>query len=339
MLEILQKCELFEGLSKDELRELCLFAKPFNYEKDEVLFAQGQEGDDIFIVHDGSIEMQLKLSLDEERKIAEFGPGQYFGEMSIFGGGIRTASAISTTRSSGLILSGKMFDFIRLVKKPGYASVLRKILISATLSLREMTKLLPTSQYLPSQTLTEIPTKTVEGSGINLKLGSTTEVSIENLKRFHLFKDFNTESMSKLLPSMQTVNLLKGELLFSQDTFGEVFYIVVSGAMQIILSSIENDNVFYTKVALIPPGRPFGHLAFFDNTPRSAGALACENVCLLRIKQNDFNELINNNSDEGFLFLYALIDDLVFSMKSTNKMLQFLSSNFETSSLTPLEKV
>jgi CRP-like cAMP-binding protein len=326
MLEILQKSQLFEDLSTDELREVSLFATPFNYGNDEIFFTQGQQGNDMFVIHEGWVKMQVSLALDEYKKVAEFGPGCCFGEMAVFGGSVRTASAISVNSCSGLIISGKIFDFIKLVKKPGYAGMLRKLLIGATVSLREMTNLLTTPGYLPVQTITNIPKKTAEDLGTTSRLSPASTISIENLERFHLFRDFNTQNLSKLLPNMNILNLQKGELLFAQDTIGDCCYVVISGAMQIILSTIQNDTKTYAKVAFIPPGRPFGHLAFFDDTTRSAAALACEDVSLLQMKRSDFDKLINNNSDEGFLFLYALLDDLVYSMKSTNKRFQFASS-------------
>jgi CRP/FNR family transcriptional regulator len=323
MLDILRKSYLFGDINDEELAEVGLFVKPFNLQKGEYFFKQGQLGDDIFLIQDGLVELYVQVALDKEEKVANYGSGDCFGELSIFGDGLRTASAISAKNSSGLIISSKIFELIKIIRKPGYADVLRKLLVRASGSLKEMTNLMSENKDLPLQTLAKLPDHALEEGEIKNRREPSDAISANNLQLFHLFKEFSLKSLELILPNMNIIKLKKRDLLFFQGTKGVSCYIVVSGAMQIVFSSGIGKAEIHKKIAFIPPGRPFGHLAFFDGSTRSASAIACENTSLLEMDHKVFNKLISDGSNEGFLFLNALIDDLVESMRNTNRRFQF----------------
>jgi CRP-like cAMP-binding protein len=275
------------------------------------------------VIHKGLVELYVQISLDTDEKVANHGPGDCFGELSMFGDGIRTATAVSGTDSSGLKISSKIFDLIKIIRKPGYADVLRKLLVRASGSLKAMTNLMAENKGLPLQVLAHLPDHAIEDGEIRGKRGSSDTISPHNLQMFHLFKEFSLESLGLILPRMSILKLKKRDLLFFQGTKGSSCYIVVSGAMQIVFTSKIDNIDIHKKIAFIPPGRPLGHLAFFDGSTRSASAIACENTCLLEMDHKVFDKLISDGSSEGFLFLNALIDDLVESMRNTNRRFQF----------------
>ena len=180
---------------------------------------------------------------------------------------------------------------------------------------------------LPLPIIRAIPEKSVEDIGLDTRRDDKSAVSVENLLRFHLFTGFSHEAMKDVLNTMSLISLNKKDLLFSQDSIGDRCYVVVSGAMQIVVANTdESDVTTNSKVALIAPGRPLGHLSFFDDSNRSAAAIAAEDTKLLEMKKSTFDQLISDGSEIGFLFLYALLDDLVDSMKNTNKRFQFAIS-------------
>ena len=107
------------------------------------------------------------------------------------------------------------------------------------------------------------------------------------------------------------------------------FYIIVSGAVLIIKSFEIDGKEKHGKIALIPPGRPLGHLSFFDNSERSATAIACERTTLMEIELSTYNELVCTVSDEtdvAFELLEGFIDDLAVAMVNTNRALVYASS-------------
>ncbi|MBW9207432.1 Crp/Fnr family transcriptional regulator [Mumia sp. zg.B53] len=71
----------------------------------EVLFHEGDEGDRLYIVTDGKIKLGRSSADGRENLLAILGPGQMFGELSLFDPGPRSATATAVTDSELTSLS------------------------------------------------------------------------------------------------------------------------------------------------------------------------------------------------------------------------------------------
>ncbi len=88
----LENVPIFKDLSVDELGRIAGITKTERYEEGELLFKEGDTGDQAYIIISGKIE--IYLTMDNDKKIiAEFQTGDCFGEMSLFDGFPRSASA------------------------------------------------------------------------------------------------------------------------------------------------------------------------------------------------------------------------------------------------------
>jgi putative ABC transport system ATP-binding protein len=61
----------------------------------DVLFRQGEQGDLVYVVEDGAIEIMRQRDDGTIEKVATIGPGQYFGELAPMFGLRRSASALA----------------------------------------------------------------------------------------------------------------------------------------------------------------------------------------------------------------------------------------------------
>jgi CRP-like cAMP-binding protein len=61
---------------------------------DEVLFLHGDEGDCMYIVNDGTFCAFISSFSSNPTKVAEFGAGAFFGEMSVIDGSPRSATIV-----------------------------------------------------------------------------------------------------------------------------------------------------------------------------------------------------------------------------------------------------
>jgi len=96
--ELLGNIGLFESLTDDDLRSLSNRLEESDYDEGQIVFKQGDSGDSLFIVEDGAVE----ISYGEGKSrvvLASLFPGQYFGELSLFDGSPRSATATATKRS------------------------------------------------------------------------------------------------------------------------------------------------------------------------------------------------------------------------------------------------
>jgi len=96
--ELLANIPLFESLTDDDVDALASRLETVEYGEGDVIFCQGDEGSSLFVVDDGAVE----ISYGEGKTkfvLASLFPGQYFGELSLFDGAPRSATATALKRS------------------------------------------------------------------------------------------------------------------------------------------------------------------------------------------------------------------------------------------------
>jgi ABC-type multidrug transport system fused ATPase/permease subunit len=100
MSEIARKltlCPLFAGMSSDRLILLSHSAREFHFREGEMLYSQGDAGDEMFVILQGQVEVFHSDGGTKERIVARYRSGKAFGELGMFGEGVRTLSARAST--------------------------------------------------------------------------------------------------------------------------------------------------------------------------------------------------------------------------------------------------
>ncbi|MGZ7032921.1 MAG: DUF1003 domain-containing protein [Thermoanaerobaculia bacterium] len=92
--ELLSTIPLFKLLDHAERTDLQRVLRRRQSEAGERLFNLGEPGDSLYIVTSGNVELFVKDNTGTKIVLAVCGPGEIFGELSLFDGGARTASAI-----------------------------------------------------------------------------------------------------------------------------------------------------------------------------------------------------------------------------------------------------
>lgn len=96
---------LFEGLSKRQLKRLASAAEVVNYMEGHSIVREGEDGDSFFVVLAG----QAKVVVNG-RTVARALPGDHFGEISLLDGGPRTATVLTETPMTMLMITRKGFQ-------------------------------------------------------------------------------------------------------------------------------------------------------------------------------------------------------------------------------------
>ncbi len=79
-----------------------------NWETGQVIFRQGERGEECFLLLDGAVQV-LRSGLDGRNiSLATLGPGSLFGELALFDGETRSATIEAVEPSRGLRLSGEV---------------------------------------------------------------------------------------------------------------------------------------------------------------------------------------------------------------------------------------
>ena len=120
----LNEIELFRDLSEQQLPGLQAVLEVRTYSAGEELFHIGDMGDELFIVIRGEVDAILPLSGQHYKRLATFGPGTFFGEVSFLQSGSRTANAKVTHDSELYVLDQKGFEQLQKNNPPAAIVIL-----------------------------------------------------------------------------------------------------------------------------------------------------------------------------------------------------------------------
>jgi CPA1 family monovalent cation:H+ antiporter len=103
-IEMLKGVPIFSTCSQKELRAIAQLGVTIDVEEGAMLTTKGQSGHEFFLVIDGVASCRVG-----QREVRRFGPGEFFGEMALLYGGVRTADVVATSDMRLLVLSSREF--------------------------------------------------------------------------------------------------------------------------------------------------------------------------------------------------------------------------------------
>jgi small-conductance mechanosensitive channel/CRP-like cAMP-binding protein len=127
VMSIMQKVEILSLLSKAELRDLVSHVTVKTYAVGEIPVQQGEPGNSFYIIKSGRVDVVVEKSSREKAVVATLGPGNFFGEMSLLTGAVRTASIHVKDDAEFIVVDKESFK-ATLVNNPSIAENLSQIL-------------------------------------------------------------------------------------------------------------------------------------------------------------------------------------------------------------------
>jgi signal transduction histidine kinase len=86
---------LFAGIEAEVLRDMRYGMQMLRFDKDEVVFHEGDAGDSLYLVGTGSVRISKKGRAGGQETLGVIEPGNFFGEMALLDGQPRSAMAIA----------------------------------------------------------------------------------------------------------------------------------------------------------------------------------------------------------------------------------------------------
>lgn len=113
-LERLYEVPLFKLLDESERADLARALERQSVAAGETIFNFGEPGDSMYIVYSGRVELLIKDTTGAKIVLTVCGANEIFGELSLFDGGARTATAVSLEESELLVLDrDELISFLR----------------------------------------------------------------------------------------------------------------------------------------------------------------------------------------------------------------------------------
>lgn len=100
---------LFHEIQPEDLDALMALTKFIQVSANKVVIHQGDIGDDMYFIQDGSVYIRLQIADNEELTIGELFSGEAFGEIALFDRQPRTASVVTAEPCEFLVLTRDVF--------------------------------------------------------------------------------------------------------------------------------------------------------------------------------------------------------------------------------------
>jgi CRP-like cAMP-binding protein len=190
--DIIRKAPLFSAVDDEAADALRRTMAEISLGRGQVLFREGDSGDKLYVVADGKVKLGRTSSDGRENLLAVLGPGEMFGELSLFDPGPRTATATAVTDTR--IYSLGHSDLTTWVQgRPEVAlSMLKQI----------SSRLRRTNEVIGDLVFSDVP-----GRVAKALLDLSSRFGVESEDGVHVGHDLTQEELAQLVgASRETVN-------------------------------------------------------------------------------------------------------------------------------------
>jgi hypothetical protein len=105
----LRRVKILAGLSDGQLERLAHAMEMQRVPQWTVVVKQGERGDTMYLILDGELRVRLMVG-EKETILSTLGPGDFFGDMSLFDHGPRSADVVANVDSTVLKISAIRFE-------------------------------------------------------------------------------------------------------------------------------------------------------------------------------------------------------------------------------------
>ena len=114
----------------------------------------------------------------------------------------------------------------------------------------------------------------------------------DTIRSIPIFSALSREDLAKVLGKMEEISFGAGATIFSQGDQGDAFYLIQSGAVQVVVESGAGNS---EVVAILGPRDWFGEMALLSGESRSATIRSVKETRLWRLRREDWDELIEKH--------------------------------------------
>lgn len=298
----------FQHFDEADVARLAALGTYETVEADDVLFSEGEESGDFFVVLSGAVTGFRDTPVGRQT-LGDLRAGAIFGEVSFFD--LQPRPATAACSSAGLLLRFPAEECKRLTGRHHslQVSLLRSFWSSLSLKLRladqAMIKTLGAGRMLPRQGVGH------RGVAADVPPGAKIEVFKE--------KGLTAAELRLLAATIPTQRWEPGQFIFVEGQEADAMYIVLDGQVRI---SRRIPNMGEEALAILGHGEVFGEMALAGDERRSADAIAHDQGCtLLVLHKADTEEILAMRSAAALQFLHLMCTMQCQRLRAMIKML------------------
>lgn len=298
----------FQHFEESAVARLASLGTYETVEPGDVLFSEGEENQDFFVVLSGAVAGHRDTPVGRQA-LGDLRAGGIFGEISFFD--LQPRPATVTCSVPGLLLRFPAEECKRLTGRHHslQVSLLRSFWNSLSLKLRlanqAMIETIGARRMLPRQGVAH------QGAAADVSPAAKIEVFKE--------KGMTAAELRLLAATIPTHRWEPGQFIFVEGQEADAMYIVLDGEVRI---SRRIPNMGEEALAILGHGEVFGEMALIDDQRRSADAIAHDQGCtLLVLHKADTEEIFAMRSAAALQFLHLMCEMQCQRLRSMIKML------------------
>lgn len=201
---LLARVPTFETLGESDLLEVAKVAVPRRFDAHEVIFREGDASDTCYVVRSGHARAIREHNDGRSLTLAQFGPGDIFGELAMFDDERRSASVETLEATQVIGILGA--DMRRLMRE--HPDIAVKLVISLGRRLRETNERLARQSFQTVQSRVAVvlgdlvEQAQAEGAGETSVLVTATQAEIAQLA------GSSRESASRFLATLERASVI-----------------------------------------------------------------------------------------------------------------------------------
>ena len=148
-----------------------------------------------------------------------------------------------------------------------------------------------------------------------------------SLRRIKILAGLSDAQLGQLIQFMELQPLSQWSVVVKQGEPGDAMYLILDGELRARTMSGATETI----LATFGPGDFFGDMSLFDHGPRSADVVANVDSTVLKFSTTAFSRLMLEAPDLAAPFLQATIRTLAARIRASNKRLDRITQQFNTS--------
>lgn len=149
---------------------------------------------------------------------------------------------------------------------------------------------------------------------------------LSQLKKTTIFKNISDDVLTEVARKAFTRKLLKDEVLIRKGETGDSLFLIHTGWVKIVTEGSKGDELIINKCG---PGETIGEMALLDGIPRSATVIALTDGEALELKQDVFEEILQQRSDVPLAIIRSYSERLRFSTTYIEKAIDWSQKTAE----------
>jgi CRP/FNR family cyclic AMP-dependent transcriptional regulator len=126
------------------------------------------------------------------------------------------------------------------------------------------------------------------------------EVEVKTLQKVPFFRDVDPAKLRLLAFVGDKMTYAEGEYVFRQGGAADGVYVILDGEVEISHDTADGEHV---QLIRFGTGMSFGEMSVLSGKARSVSAVAASKLCVLRIKKNDFVDLVRQVPQLAFAII------------------------------------